>query len=715
MSLLILSDQQHVLEQLQSGIIESASHLGSKNFSAHRSGVNDSLLLSVEKCLPKRFEVTRRLGSSASADTYCVVDREGKRKPWAVKIFKAHPAVQQDGDTLVIPGPPEMRCRGEHVANVVAFGPLDANAGPGWLRFWLARELCDSSLKALLQDREPLSWSQAVDFVRQILRGLQSIHQQGLVHRNIKLENVLVNDVEGKPVLKFSDFGLDIATWMPPSAPELAPELCDLASTDGGSWSRYSKESDVFALGIVLLQMLSRKLDDFRLTDPALLRNVQDRFGVGLAAMIAAMTQTVASKRPTVAACLAEFERFQQKLPLESERICSAKLEHDAGLDIERRQGWRDALPFYLKARANGSDDAAVKVVRALAFGMNATIIDEVSARNILKRLAASHLPGASAIIPTDIERLREALAVLPGDALVYACLRLHRERQVKEDKHGSVVATKHEPQDDYMREKLRDLGNAGDALAQWYLALSCQQQGQVLEMVKWLAKAAEQGHCPSQLLLAQCYRKGIGVAVSPNLSAAWFAAAWKQGAASVLADSVCELQWQAEYRKFLDVFPKLEAAKLPLQTPPSSVATGFHSACVRIAAGLAFGAIDDDTIYSFHDGYSDVVRVESRLHEAQKLLHLLHHRHAARVSRELSEKSRALADKIAARLGTSSPFCVVKCLWQRLRTAASNETSRGEVSRSESSASSSSSCMFDWCRRCLTLVVAGCNCLFCS
>lgn len=91
----------------------------------------------------------------------------------------------------------------------------DANQVNG--RYYLVLEFIDGpNLDQLVRDQGPLPIGQACDYIRQIALGLQHAHQLGMVHRDMKPANVLVQVAVGAQgesygVAKISDFGL--ARW----------------------------------------------------------------------------------------------------------------------------------------------------------------------------------------------------------------------------------------------------------------------------------------------------------------------------------------------------------------------------------------------------------------------------------------------------------------------------------------------------------------------
>ena len=142
--------------------------------------------------------------------------------------------------------------------NIVAVHDFGEQAGS----LYLVMELIDGgSLRQLLlaqttaQAGLPL-WT-GMDLVRQTADGLALAHAQGMVHRDIKPDNLLLSDtLGGNPVIKITDFGLVrlaesgtmTATGMVlGTAAYMSPEQCQGVELDG--------RSDLYSLGVVLYEV----------------------------------------------------------------------------------------------------------------------------------------------------------------------------------------------------------------------------------------------------------------------------------------------------------------------------------------------------------------------------------------------------------------------------------------------------------------------------
>lgn len=131
------------------------------------------------------------------------------------------------------------------------------------LMYLVMELLSDGSLRGLMQKhaREGKPWPLllAIDLVRQAAEGLAYAHGQGMIHRDIKPDNMLLRAVSGTPgryALKITDFGLArmaegstmTATGTAMGTPAyMSPEQCQGAHVD--------LRSDIYALGVVLYEV----------------------------------------------------------------------------------------------------------------------------------------------------------------------------------------------------------------------------------------------------------------------------------------------------------------------------------------------------------------------------------------------------------------------------------------------------------------------------
>jgi serine/threonine-protein kinase len=129
---------------------------------------------------------------------------------------------------------------------------------------YLVMELLSGQpLQRLLDQQGRLVQDQAVDFALQILAGLEAAHAIGVVHRDLKPDNVFVTPSGGGPLLKLIDFGIAklrasseytkglTRAGVIMGTPEyMAPEQLYSAHTT-------DLRADIYSLGVMLFEMLS--------------------------------------------------------------------------------------------------------------------------------------------------------------------------------------------------------------------------------------------------------------------------------------------------------------------------------------------------------------------------------------------------------------------------------------------------------------------------
>lgn len=134
-----------------------------------------------------------------------------------------------------------------HVVNVFDQGQ------DGELAYLVMEYLPGITLRELLREQKRLTIPQTITIMDAVLAGLSAAHRAGIVHRDVKPENVLLAE-DGR--IKIGDFGLARATTANTATGQqllgtiayLAPELVTRGTADA--------RSDIYALGIMLYEML---------------------------------------------------------------------------------------------------------------------------------------------------------------------------------------------------------------------------------------------------------------------------------------------------------------------------------------------------------------------------------------------------------------------------------------------------------------------------
>lgn len=197
--------------------------------------------------LGERYEIIDRVGTGGMADVYKARDQRLNRYV-AIKILKQ----EYSGDVKFV-----SKFRGEaqsvaglshpNVVNVYDVGEDDD-------LYYIVMELVEGiTLKKFIEKKGKLDVNEAVGIGIQIAQGMQAAHDNNIIHRDIKPQNIIISK-EGK--VKVTDFGIakaatsnTITSNAMGSVHYISPE-----QARGG----YSDEkSDIYSLGVTLYEMLA--------------------------------------------------------------------------------------------------------------------------------------------------------------------------------------------------------------------------------------------------------------------------------------------------------------------------------------------------------------------------------------------------------------------------------------------------------------------------
>ena len=224
------------------------------------SDADDSL---IGQTLASRYKIESRIGEGAMGAVYKAKHVKVGR-PFAVKVL--HVRLLEDRKTLQrFEREAELAGRLRH-PNVI--GVVDVGELPNGSRY-MVMDFADGEDLASLLAEAPMPPARITHLTRQLLEGLYHAHEQGLIHRDFKPENVIVErDSHGAEVPRIVDFGIAILR----EGGE-GPESPGRLTTNGlvlGTPHYMAPEQavadpidhriDLFALGIIVYEMLCGKL-----------------------------------------------------------------------------------------------------------------------------------------------------------------------------------------------------------------------------------------------------------------------------------------------------------------------------------------------------------------------------------------------------------------------------------------------------------------------
>jgi eukaryotic-like serine/threonine-protein kinase len=198
-----------------------------------------------------RYRIIRRIGSGGMADVYEAEDTQLGRRI-ALKLLYSRFA--EDAEFVERFRREASSAAGLNHPNVVQV--FDRGQWDG--TYYIAMELLEGrNLKQIVREHGALEPALAVDIVLQILKAERFAHRRGVVHRDIKPHNVIVDD-EGRA--KVTDFGIARAGASDMTETGSIMGTAQYLSPEQAQGHPVDARSDLYATGIVLYELLAGTL-----------------------------------------------------------------------------------------------------------------------------------------------------------------------------------------------------------------------------------------------------------------------------------------------------------------------------------------------------------------------------------------------------------------------------------------------------------------------
>ena len=198
--------------------------------------------------LGKRYEILGRIGSGGMADVYKSKDHKLNRYV-AVKVLKSD--YRQDEVFIKKFVSEAQAAAGLMHPNVVNVYDVGQDRG----LYYMVMELVEGiTLKDYIEKKGRLSAKETISISIQMVTGLQAAHNQHIIHRDIKPQNIIISK-DGK--VKVTDFGIARATTSTQTISTSVMGSVHYTSPEQAKGGLVDQKSDIYSIGITMYEMIT--------------------------------------------------------------------------------------------------------------------------------------------------------------------------------------------------------------------------------------------------------------------------------------------------------------------------------------------------------------------------------------------------------------------------------------------------------------------------
>lgn len=220
------------------------------------------------KFINNRYEIISRVGAGGMSDVYKAMDHKLNRNV-AIKVLKKEFSTDTNFvSKFKVEAQSAARLIHPNIVNVYDVGEDDG-------LYYIVMELIEGiTLKQYIQKKGQLSVRETISIAIQIANGIECAHNNQLVHRDIKPQNIMISR-EGK--VKVTDFGIARAASSN-TINGTAMGSVHYISPEQAAGKYVDEKTDIYSLGITMYEMLTGKVPfDGESTVSIALKHIQSR------------------------------------------------------------------------------------------------------------------------------------------------------------------------------------------------------------------------------------------------------------------------------------------------------------------------------------------------------------------------------------------------------------------------------------------------------
>ena len=205
----------------------------------------------IGKMLDNRYEILERIGTGGMAVVYKAIDQRLNRFV-AVKILRDELARDEEFRA-------RFQIEAQAVAmlshpNIVSVYDVSHTAGVEYIVMELIEGV---TLMQYMQKKGALSWKEAAHFSTQIAKALEHAHSKGIVHRDIKPQNIMILR-DG--TIKVADFGIAALESAQEQRSDQTVGSVHYIAPEQARGETPDTRSDIYSLGVVMYEMLTGQM-----------------------------------------------------------------------------------------------------------------------------------------------------------------------------------------------------------------------------------------------------------------------------------------------------------------------------------------------------------------------------------------------------------------------------------------------------------------------
>ncbi|HEX8248318.1 MAG TPA: serine/threonine-protein kinase, partial [Pyrinomonadaceae bacterium] len=195
-----------------------------------------------------RYQVTEKIGQDETSISYLAQDKLSPEKKVVVRVL-----MEEDTEDLASRIFAEERVSLSHLNHPNVAGLIDSGELLEGKPFIITEYVTGKSVKDKLQQTGQFNVLRAARIVRQAAYALSEVHQNGVLHRNLKPENIILTVNEaGTELIKVTDFAVSDGRQLADNPAYKSPEQLE------GKMPSFA--SDIYSLAVIAYQMLTNRL-----------------------------------------------------------------------------------------------------------------------------------------------------------------------------------------------------------------------------------------------------------------------------------------------------------------------------------------------------------------------------------------------------------------------------------------------------------------------